>query len=184
MIVIPALEHLEINDDSWNEICRLAENKQVDHDDLLELQKRAAQQRRWDVIYALSALSGLETSVLIDADGTVSIDWGSPGRVVLSPPVGCIAPFQIWVHTHPGFSAYWSGTDTNSFSLGTSIVESALVLGSPGIKYSHNASLKPVQKKAPRLSNHGPLQEWSDEAIIDWGDWYHALERTHSGVNT
>ncbi|MBT61420.1 MAG: hypothetical protein CMA63_07725 [Euryarchaeota archaeon] len=175
MIVIPALQRLRIDASTWDEVCRLASEKQIQNDLLLGVQERAARHHRWDVIYALSLLSGLETSVLIDANGIVSIDWGSPGRVALSPPIGCMAPFKLWVHTHPGFAAYWSGTDTNSLSIGTSIVESALVLGSPGIKYSHNASFKPLKSEIPRLSNQGPLQEWSDEGVIEWADWYHTL---------
>ena len=54
----------------------------------------------WDVVYALSVLAGLETSVLIDAEDVISIDWGTSGHVQLSPPVGCKAPFKLWVHTH------------------------------------------------------------------------------------
>ena len=113
MIVIPDLEQLNLDEESWAKVCDLAENRLIG-DEVIEVQSNAALLGRWDVVYVLSRLAGLETSVLIDAEDNVSVDWGSPGRVALSPPVGCATPFKVWTHTHPGFDAYWSGTDPNS----------------------------------------------------------------------
>ena len=110
--------------------------------------------------------------MLIDAENVISIDWGTSGFVQLSPPVGCVAPFKLWVHTHPGFSAYWSGTDTRSLSIGVGIVAKAMVLGSPGVKCAHNATMLPLTEDTARIASNGPLSDWSDEEIIPWGDWY------------
>ena len=160
MIVIPDLEQLNLDDESWAKICDLAENRLIG-DEVIEVQSNAALLGRWDVVYVLSRLAGLETSVLIDAEDNVSVDWGSPGRVALSPPVGCAAPFKVWTHTHPGFDAYWSGTDTNSLAIASGIVSKALVLGAPGIKQSLNASLTDVGEGTERLLANGPLSNWT-----------------------
>jgi hypothetical protein len=117
----------------------------------------------------------LETSVLIDAEDNVSVDWGSPGRVALAPPVGCAAPFKVWTHTHPGFDAYWSGTDTHSLAIGSGIVAKALVLGAPGIKQSLNATLATVDGEMNRISPNGPLNHWTDEAVTPWASFYAQL---------
>ena len=172
MILIPALEQLNITQEVWEHVTEMAMKRQIDDETLLDVQYRASKLGRWDVVYAISYLAGLETSVLIDAEGVISIDWGTSGQVQLSPPVGCIAPFRLWVHTHPGFNAYWSGTDTRSLSIGLGIVEKAMVLGAPGVKCAHNATMLPLSEKTERLSLAGPLNEWSDEEIIRWEDWY------------
>jgi hypothetical protein len=172
MIFIPALEQLGVTQDVWDHVTEKAEQRQIDDEVLLDVQRRASQQGRWDVVYAISYLAGLETSVLIDAENVISIDWGTAGQVQLAPPIGCIAPFKLWVHTHPGFAAYWSGTDTNSLSIGLGIVEKAMVLGSPGVKCAHNATMLPLSSDSLRLSTTGSLSEWSDEEVIQWEDWY------------
>ncbi len=171
MIVIPDLEQLNLDDESWAKICDLAENRLIG-DEVIEVQSNAALLGRWDVVYVLSRLAGLETSVLIDAEDNVSVDWGSPGRVALSPPVGCAAPFKVWTHTHPGFDAYWSGTDTNSLAIASGIVSKALVLGAPGIKQSLNASLTDVGEGTERLLANGPLSNWTQEPVIPWASFY------------
>ena len=171
MIVIPELEQLNLNEESWAKVCALAENRQIG-DEVVEVQSKAALLGRWDVVYVLSRLAGLETSVLIDAEDNVSVDWGSPGRVALSPPVGCAAPFKVWTHTHPGFDAYWSGTDTNSLAIASGIVSKALVLGAPGIKQSLNASLTDVDRRAGRLLANGPLNNWTEEPVTSWSSFY------------
>lgn len=171
MIVIPDLEQLNLDDESWAKICDLAENRLIG-DEVIEVQSNAALLGRWDVVYVLSRLAGLETSVLIDAEDNVSVDWGSPGRVALSPPVGCAAPFKVWTHTHPGFDAYWSGTDTNSLAIASGIVSKALVLGAPGIKQSLNASLTDVGEGTERLLANGPLSNWTQEPVTPWASFY------------
>jgi hypothetical protein len=176
MIFLPELHQLGLTDADWEGLCTLAEARQVDNEGLLRIQTNAALLGRWDVVYALSYLAGLETSVLIDAEDNVSIDWGSPGRVALSPPVGCAAPFKVWTHTHPGFDAYWSGTDTNSLANGSSIVARALVLGAPGMKQALNQSLSTEPISGQRIMKSGPLNLWSDEEITPWTAFYEQLD--------
>ena len=171
MIVIPDLEQLHLDEESWAKICDLAQHRLIG-DEVIEVQSNAALLGRWDVVYVLSRLAGLETSVLIDAEDNVSVDWGSPGRVALSPPVGCAAPFKVWTHTHPGFDAYWSGTDTNSLAIASGIVSKALVLGAPGIKQSLNASLTDVDEGTERLLANGPLSNWTQEPVTPWASFY------------
>ena len=174
MIAIPNMEQLELDDEAWSHLCTLASERQIG-DEIMEIQAKAALLGRWDAVYVLSRLAGLETSVLIDAEDNVSVDWGSPGRVALAPPVGCAAPFKVWTHTHPGFEAYWSGTDTHSLAIASGIVAKALVLGAPGIKQSLNATLATVDGGMNRISPNGPLNHWTDEAVTPWASFYAQL---------
>ena len=148
MIGLPDAEELELQDEMWERACIAAQERRVDDEDLLTAQHMLAQAGRWDGVYVLSVIAGLETSVLIDADEKIFIDWGTAGQVTLQPPVGGRIPFKLWVHTHPRFASYWSSTDTNSLSLGTGILESAMVLGQPGPKHSSNRSLIEVDNDA------------------------------------
>ena len=94
-----------------------------------------------------SLIAGLETSVLIDANGEIQIDWGSPGRVPLRPPVGMIA-FRVWVHTHPDSKHIGAYRQKQPCNCG--ILSRALVLGAPGIKQSRNIgpeNARPLAKK-------------------------------------
>jgi hypothetical protein len=52
------------------------------------------------------------------------------------------------------------------------IVAKAMVLGSPGVKCAHNATMLPLTEDTARIASNGPLSDWSDEEIIPWGDWY------------
>ena len=131
---------------------------------LLTIQNVAAQQHRWDVVYSLSLMANLETSVLIDQNDMISIDWGDPGMVRLDPPIGFMAPFKLWVHTHPGFDAYWSGTDRLSLANAGPMIETALVLGSTGVKRSLNMALLGLTGES--LGEDGSLRNWSDEGSI------------------
>ena len=177
MIEIPHIEQLEINKDEWFDICQLAKQQDVENPLLLELQRKGASLGRWDVVYSLSLLAGLETSVLIDCENNISLDWGEPGRVILKAPHGFMAPFKLWVHTHPGFMAYWSSTDTNSLSIGSSIIEKALVLGSPGIKQAQNSAFCELDEVEERIEDNGSLSQWSNEDIVNWQDWYQELNQ-------
>ena len=152
----------------WMTACLQAEAKAVETEELLLVQRRAAEHGRWDLVYNLSLIAGLETSVLIDANGAIQIDWGSPGRVPLRPPVGMMAPFRLWVHTHPGFHAYWSSTDRNSLAVAQGILDRALVLGAPGVKESRNLMKEDSTK---RLGVVGPLSSWSEQDIVSWDHW-------------
>jgi hypothetical protein len=174
MIAIPDLDQLELDEEAWSQLCTMASERHIG-DEIMEIQAKAALLGRWDVVYVLSRLAGLETSVLIDAEDNVSVDWGSPGRVALAPPVGCAAPFKVWTHTHPGFEAYWSGTDTHSLAIASGIVAKALVLGAPGLKQSLNATLATVDGEVNRISPNGPLNHWTDEAVTPWASFYAQL---------
>jgi hypothetical protein len=174
MIAIPDLDQLELDEEAWSQLCTMASERHIG-DEIMEIQAKAALLGRWDVVYVLSRLAGLETSVLIDAEDNVSVDWGSPGRVALAPPVGCAAPFKVWTHTHPGFEAYWSGTDTHSLAIASGIVAKALVLGAPGLKQSLNATLATVDGEMNRISPNGPLNHWTDEAVTPWASFYAQL---------
>ena len=171
MIGLPDAEELELQDEMWERACIAAQERRVDDEDLLTAQRMLAQAGRWDGVYVLSVIAGLETSVLIDADEKIFIDWGTAGQVTLQPPVGGRIPFKLWVHTHPRFASYWSITDTTSLSLGTGILESAMVLGQPGPKHSSNRSLIEVDDDS-MLSEHGPLSQWTDEKPVPWTEWY------------
>ena len=171
MIGLPDAEQLELSDDVWERACIAAQDRRVDDEDLLTAQRMLAQAGRWDGVYVLSVMAGLETSVLIDADEKIFIDWGTAGQVTLQPPVGGRIPFKLWVHTHPRFASYWSITDTTSLSLGTGILESAMVLGQPGPKHSSNRSLIEVDDDST-LSSQGPLSQWTDEEPVPWTEWY------------
>ncbi|MBT3420692.1 MAG: hypothetical protein HN794_02760 [Euryarchaeota archaeon] len=177
MIEIPHLEELEISNDEWLDICQLARERDIENPLLLDLQRKGASLGRWDVVYSLSLLAGLETSVLIDSEDNVSLDWGDPGRVILKAPHGFMAPFKLWVHTHPGFMAYWSSTDTNSLALGCSIIEKALVLGSPGIKQAQNSTFGRLSDMDERIEDDGPLSQWSNEEVLGWQEWYKQLNQ-------
>ena len=174
MIAIPNMDQLELDDEAWGHLCTMASERHIG-DEIMEIQAKAARLDRWDVVYVLSRLAGLETAVLIDAEDNVSVDWGSPGRVALAPPVGCAAPFKVWTHTHPGFEAYWSGTDAHSLAIASGIVAKALVLGAPGIKQSLNATLASVDDEVGRISPDGPLNHWTDEAVTTWASFYAQL---------
>ena len=171
MIGLPDAANLALDDETWEQACLAAEERWVDDEHLLNAQRVLAQAGRWDGVYVLSVIAGLETSVLIDADDKVFIDWGTAGQVTLQPPVGGRLPFKLWVHTHPRFAAYWSGTDVNSLSLGARILESAMVLGQPGPKHSSNRSLVEVDAAAT-LADDGPLHHWTDEEPVPWSEWY------------
>lgn len=171
MNVLPDAEQLKLDDAMWERACLAAQDHRVDDKDLLNAQRVLAKAGRWDGVYVLSVIAGLETSVLIDADEKIFIDWGTAGQVTLQPPVGGRLPFKLWVHTHPRFASYWSMTDTNSLSLGAGILETAMVLGQPGPKHSINRALVEVENAA-YLADQGPLSQWTDEAPVPWSDWY------------
>ena len=174
MIPVMDIESIDITYEQWMSACIQAEARAVESEEVQSVQRSAAQHGRWDLVYNLSLIAGLETSVLIDANGEIQIDWGSPGRVPLRPPVGMMAPFRVWVHTHPGFQAYWSITDKNSLAIAQGILSRALVLGAPGIKQRRN--IEPENRKT--ISQDGPLQHWTDEEVVAWDRWFVEREAT------
>ncbi len=171
MIGLPDSSQLPLDETAWEEACKAASSRDVTNDALVDVQRTLAQAGRWDGVYVLSVMAGLETSVLIDADDQVFIDWGTAGQVTLQPPVGGRVPFKLWVHTHPRFASYWSRTDTNSLSLGTRILERAMVLGQPGPKHSTNRSMASTEVETS-IEEHGPLGEWTEENPVPWSEWY------------
>ena len=150
----------------WAEAINTAWDGEVDTPEVLKVQQAAASAGAWNAVYVLSAVAGLETSVLIDAEGTVFIDWGSPGLVPLRAHVGAMAPFQVWVHTHPRFDAYWSLTDRQSLANGTGVLNEALVLGFDGVKRARN--LGEDEPDAPRIGGSPALSAWSQEDPAPW----------------
>ena len=143
----------------------------VESESSIEFVIEQAKQGNWYFIYLLSERVAREVSILVDANDNYWVDWGTIGRVKLSPPTGSVLPFKLWVHTHPGFAAYWSTTDTNSLSLGTTILETAMVLGEPGPKFTSNSTFN-NQLKAPFISAEGPLSNWTSEEPTPWYSWY------------
>ena len=99
MNVLPDAEQLKLDDAMWERACLAAQDHRVGDKDLLNAQRVLAKAGRWDGVYVLSVIAGLETSVLIDADEKIFIDWGTAGQVTLQPPVGGRLPFKLWVHT-------------------------------------------------------------------------------------
>ena len=152
--------------DEWADAIDAAWDGEVDTPAVLNVQQAAARAGAWNAVYVLSAVAGLETSVIVDAEGAVFIDWGSPGLVPLRAHVGAMAPFQVWVHTHPRFDAYWSVTDRQSLANGTGVINEALVLGFDGIKRARN--LGEDEPDAARIGGSPALDAWSQEDPAPW----------------
>jgi len=71
-----------------------------------------------------------EIQIVIDADGKIFMDVGTPGYVEFSfDPVGLTLPIMCWIHTHPMGSAFFSSTDWKTLNTWNTILESAIVLG-------------------------------------------------------
>ena len=126
-----------------------------------------AKQENWFEIYLLSECVSREVSILVDNNDNYWVDWGTIGSVNLSPPIGAVLPFKLWVHTHPSNTAYWSLTDRNSLELAKGIIEEALVLGMNGILSTKLESICP-QTDIKDLKNLC----WSENEVISWFDFY------------
>ncbi len=170
-MIPPGLVEIGIRDIDWMYALEQATEKNVEDEILLAVQECCALHDRWDCVYILSYFACLETSVLIDANDRVFIDWGLPGSVHLRQPVGAKIPFKLWVHTHPRMDTYWSTTDKNSLAFSTLLLQHAYVLGKQGIKYTQNSSLLEVEHEKS-ISNQAPLQYWSEEETEPWSEWY------------
>jgi len=132
-------------------------------DDLRELICELVTDENWLAIYGISELVSREVSILIDAKDDVWIDWGSIGQVTLSPPVGSILPYKLWVHTHPRNNAYWSQTDRMSLSLAKGILDKALVLGKNGV-----LSTSLINSDTILPDSNDVEKEWSEESVKSW----------------
>ncbi|MBL6896879.1 MAG: hypothetical protein ISR23_07355 [Candidatus Poseidoniaceae archaeon] len=121
----------------------------------------------WYMVYLISKLVSREVSILIDSNDNIWVDWGTIGRVKLSPPIGSTLPFKLWVHTHPSNTAYWSITDRNSLEMAKGILEKALVLGENGLL---STTLQPITSST--VDNINSNLQWTEEEVTSWFDYY------------
>ena len=129
----------------------------------LDLVTNMAQKSNWHMIYLLSKSVSREVSILIDSKDNHFVDWGTIGSVKLSPPIGAVLPFKLWVHTHPSNTAYWSITDQNTLEIAKGILDKALVLGEDGLL---STILQPIGSSTDDTVN--PNLQWTEEEVIGW----------------
>ena len=129
----------------------------------LDLVTNMAQKSNWHMIYLLSKSVSREVSILVDSKDNHFVDWGTIGSVKLSPPIGAVLPFKLWVHTHPSNAAYWSITDRNTLEIAKGILDKALVLGEHGLL---STTLQPTTSSTVDIENPNP--QWTDEKVRGW----------------
>lgn len=119
---------------------------------------------KWERLWNIADHMKKEVSVLIDRDGNTWVDIGSSGEVRLAPAFGSVAPYQLWLHTHP-FSAYASSTDRSTLASCSMILEQAIVLG-----HDHMVWLtRDYSGNQRMLESEGPLSTWTtDEEVITY----------------
>lgn len=122
-----------------------------------------AKKGNWYMIYLLSKCVSREVSILVDSKDNYFVDWGTIGSVELSPPVGAVLPFKLWVHTHPSNTAYWSITDRNTLEIAKGILDKALVLGENGLL---STTLQPTTSSTVDIGNPNP--QWTEEEVMGW----------------
>ena len=122
-----------------------------------------AKKGNWYMIYQLSNFVSREVSILVDSKDNYFVDWGTIGSVELSPPVGAVLPFKLWVQTHPSNTAYWSITDRNTLEMAKGILEKALVLGDNGLL---STTLQPTTSSTVDIENPNP--QWTEEKVMGW----------------
>ena len=122
-----------------------------------------AKKGNWYMIYQLSNFVSREVSILVDSKDNYFVDWGTIGSVELSPPVGAVLPFKLWVHTHPSNTAYWSITDRNTLEIAKGILDKALVLGENGLLFT---TLQPTTSSTVDIENPNP--QWTEEEVMGW----------------
>ena len=118
-------------------------------------------QKDWDKIYQISEFFGQEISILVDAQERIFVDWGSISRVELTPPIGSVVPFKLWLHTHPRNQAFWSETDQYSLFIAERILEQAIVLGMDGILSTSNTNLLELKPSIDQSC-------WTLEQVTAW----------------
>ena len=130
-------------------------------------QAKQAKQENWYYIYLLSQLVSREVSILVDSNDNYWVDWGTIGSVELSPPIGAVLPFKLWVHTHPSNTAYWSITDRNSLEIAKGILEKAMVLG-------ENGSLTTMLQSPKSLDSDkiNSDMQWTEQEVVPWPSIY------------
>ena len=129
----------------------------------LDLVTNMAQKSNWHMIYLLSKSVSREVSILVDSKDNHFVDWGTIGSVKLSPPIGAVLPFKLWVHTHPSNAAYWSITDRNTLEVAKGILDKALVLGEDGLL---STILQPIGSSTDDTVNSN--LQWTEEEVIGW----------------
>ena len=129
----------------------------------LDLVTNMAQKSNWHMIYLLSKSVSREVSILVDSKDNHFVDWGTIGSVKLSPPIGAVLPFKLWVHTHPSNAAYWSLTDRNTLEIAKGILDKALVLGEDGLL---STILQPIGSSTDDTVNSN--LQWTEEEVIGW----------------
>ena len=122
-----------------------------------------AKKGNWYMIYQLSNFVSREVSILVDSKDNYFVDWGTIGSVELSPPIGAVLPFKLWVHTHPSNTAYWSITDRNTLEIAKGILDKALVLGENGLL---STTLQPTTSSTVDIENPNP--QWTEEEVMGW----------------
>ena len=122
-----------------------------------------AKKGNWYMIYLLSKRVSREVSILVDSKENYFVDWGTIGSVKLSPPIGAVLPFKLWVHTHPSNTAYWSITDRNTLEIAKGILDKALVLGENGLL---STTLQPTTSCT--VDNENPNPQWTEEEVMGW----------------
>ena len=127
----------------------------------LDLVTNMAKKSNWHTIYLLSRSAAREVSILVDSKDNYFVDWGTIGSVELSPPIGAVLPFKLWVHTHPSNTAYWSITDQNTLEIAKGILDKALVLGEDGLL---STILQPIGSSTDDTVY--PNLQWTEEEVI------------------
>jgi len=135
----------------------------VESESCIDFVINLAKKGNWYMIYLLSKYVSREVSILVDSKDNYFVDWGTIGSVELSPPVGAVLPFKLWVHTHPSNTAYWSITDRNTLEMAKGILEKALVLGENGLL---STILQPISSSTDDTAN--PILQWTEEEVMDW----------------
>jgi len=119
---------------------------------------------KWEKLWMIADSMSKEVSVLIDREDCTWVDIGTRGQVRLAPAVGSMAPYKLWLHTHP-WTAYASSTDRETLANCSMILEQAIVLGHDHMvwlrrDYSGNEEV---------LESEGPLSTWtSDKEIVTY----------------
>ena len=138
----------------------------VESESCVEFVTNLARKGNWLFIYMLSNAASREVSILVDSNDNYFVDWGTIGSVELSPPIGAVLPFKLWVHTHPSNTAYWSVTDRNTLEMAKGILEKALVLGENGLL---STTLQATNSFTGDDDNS--KSQWTEEEVTDWSEF-------------
>ena len=138
----------------------------VESESCVKFVTNLAKKGNWLFIYMLSNAASREVSILVDSNDNYFVDWGTIGSVKLSPPIGAVLPFKLWVHTHPSNTAYWSITDQTTLEIAKGILKKAIVLGENGLLSTTLQS----QCSSTVATVNSNLQ-WTEEEVIDWSEF-------------